>query len=449
MNWEGIIRRSGARATPPAEVEGQERTLLLGALALGLFWAIGSTDFEHAQPWIVGLLLLGALCGWAVVRGARFAPWAALAQIVAVGYAERILRKPFVGSDVLAATREAIDVIARGGNPYDHLYVTNNPPGSSFPYLPGEIAFYAIPNALFGTLQGADKWAGIGIVFLLATLAPAVGPARAALATALYSTFSYAAYRSTDGSNDTSLAFLVVLATVLLAWSARAELTPQRRGQARVLFYASAVAFAWALLFKQFAWLLYPFIAMALRRRGAAWREHVVVSVGLTVLIVLPFALTAPIPFLRNVVGQVSAHPNVWGLNLWAGLQTWNSGLIRALIPVIPALGLIALAAVALVLLTRPVEDLGVALFQGLGLLFVALFLARWTTSTYYMFACAVLAAAVGLVDAIPVPGRSQIAITPISVATTPVEEPPPPLARPEAARQRAARARGAMRERP
>src|SRR5919112_3853471 len=102
---------------PVAELREQwERIARLGALALGTFWAIGSTDYEHAQPWIVALLLGGVLCAWAVVRGARFASWATLAHAVAVGYAERIVRKPFVGSDVLAATREALDVFARGGN---------------------------------------------------------------------------------------------------------------------------------------------------------------------------------------------------------------------------------------------------------------------------------------------------------------------------------------------
>src|SRR4051794_3113361 len=147
---------AGAQGRALATAEQWERPALLGALALGIFWAIETVDYARAQPWIVGLLLAGGLCAWSVVGGARFAAWATLTYAVAVGYADRVVRKPFVGSDVLTATREAITVVGRGMNPYAHTYLTPNPPRSPFPYLPGEIAFYAIPQRFFGTLQSAD-----------------------------------------------------------------------------------------------------------------------------------------------------------------------------------------------------------------------------------------------------------------------------------------------------
>jgi hypothetical protein len=392
--------------------------VLLGAVTLGVFWAIGRANLVHVQPPVAGLLLIGVLVGTAVMRGWPLAPWATLVYSVLVGMADRIGRSAHIFSDVMAVTQEAIGVLARGQNPYTHLFESTRPPSLGFAYLPGEVAFYAIPNAIVGHVVGTDRWAGIGIVLLLAALAPCVGPARASLATALYATFGEAAFRSLDGSNDTGLAFLVVLAVVLLAWSERPD-----RGS-HTLFYASAAAFAWALLFKEFAWLIYPSVVMYLRRRGADWRSYVAISLGLVVVVILPFFLWAPSRFIHSGLGVVSYHQGVWGLNLWAALARFAPGPVHTITPLIQILALAAVAAVGLAMLTRPASNLGVALFQGLGLLFVLFFLLRWTTSPYYTFAGAVLAAAVALLP-LPFSDLGEDAEHTAETARHPYQPPP------------------------
>src|SRR5438309_2340243 len=135
-----------------APVRGQETALLLVAVALGVFWAVGSTDYAQVQPWNAGLLLAGFLVAAAVVRRTAGAPWLTLAYAVTVGVADRLPRSPIDESDVMKATEEAIGVLASGQNPYAHFLTSTNPPGSLLPYPPGELFFYAIPRAIFGQI---------------------------------------------------------------------------------------------------------------------------------------------------------------------------------------------------------------------------------------------------------------------------------------------------------
>jgi len=365
--------------------------MLLATIALGIFHVVESTDFERPQWWTAALLLAGVLLVAAVLRDARAADWAVLGYAVAVGAADRIARAPVPGSDVLAVTREAIGVLFGGGNPYTHTYLSSNPPASPFPYPPGEILFYAIPELLVGDIRTADAWAGVGIIALLASLAAVIGPARAALATALYGAFGLAAYRSLDGSNDTALAFLVVFASTLLAFALTGG------GARRALLIASAVMFSWALLFKQLAWALYPFVLAHLRRRGVDWRLHGLVTLGLTAALLVPFAVLDPAALWRSFSAALTFHQNVWGLNLWSVLRTIAPGAVDALAPYLAPIPVLAMGIAGVFFLRRPAPDLGGALLQGLAVLFVGLFTARWTTSPYYTFASAVLAAAIAL----------------------------------------------------
>lgn len=382
--------RSGSVGADP-----WEQSALIVAITLGLFWAINITNFHNTQWWTAALLAVGVGVAWAVVRGVPHAAWLTLAYAVAVGFADRVSLKPYVGSDVGTATREAIGVLRQGHNPYDHYY---NSFGGRVPYPPGEIFFYAIPHAIFGQIDRVDQWAGVGIVLLLAALAWCVGPARAAMVTALYATFLIASRIAMDGSNDTSFALVFVCAVVLLAFSERAT------RWSVPLFYASAFMFAWALLFKQFAVLIYPFVVLYLRSRGADWRKHAATTVGLAAIVTLPFFLTAPSGFKRNVLDIAYSKQEIWGLNLWAGLKPLAPGLVKTLDPAIPVINFVAVAGLALLLILRPITNLGLALLRGLLLLFVALYLARWTTTPYYTGAGAILAAAIALLPVTPAP---------------------------------------------
>jgi hypothetical protein len=115
-------------------------------------------------------------------------------------------------------------------------------------------------------------------------------------------------------------------------------------------------------------------------------------------VVILPFFIWAPSSIIRHtLLGTANFQKHVWGLNLWAALARFAPGPIHAVSPLLQIVALLAVATTGLAMLMRPASNLGVALFQGLGLLFVLFFLIRWTTSPYYTFAGAVLAVAIAL----------------------------------------------------
>lgn len=366
---------------------GWETELCAISVLIGLLWAIDESPYVHPPLYDIVLFVAGLLVGGTVLRRYPFAPWAALGYATIVGIVNRAVRTAYNGSDVVGVTGEAIGVVGRSLNPYAHTYIYTNPRGSPFPYLPGELAWYALAQHFTGQIIGVDKWAGMGIVVLLALLALRAGPAPAALGTALYGTFDLGVWRSLDGSNDTSLAFLVLLAVVLLAVSERFD--------SRILLYASALAFTWALLFKAFAWFLYPFVVNHLRRTGQAWKSYLAIGLGGTILVVLPFFLNAPRGFVRNMAAGVGFHQSPLGLNVWTYLA--DSPAVRVATHLAPVIAAVAVLAAALILLAFPAVNLSSALVQGCGVLFVSLLLTRYATSSYYAFGCAVLVAALVL----------------------------------------------------
>lgn len=361
-----------------------QRALSAAALAVGILGVLGTADYRHLQPATLILFATGLGVGGALLGRLRPGPALTMLYVAAVGIVNRAGRHAFNGSDVIGVTREAIALVTRGGNPYQHIYQYSNPAGSPFPYLPGEIAWYAIPHLLVHQIVGTDKWAGIGIVLALACLAPVAGSGAAAVGTAIYATFLPVVLRSLDGSNDTSLALLVVAATVLLA-------AGERRGPPAA-FYASAAVFGWAIAFKEFAWLIYPFVIAHLRRRGALWQPYTAISLAVAGAMILPFFITAPGGMIRNVIAGVTFHHAVFGVDVWSVVDRYAWG--RRLATAAPAFMVAAVAATGIPFLARPSRRLGTTLGQGTAVLFAALLFARYATASYYMAGVAMLCVA-------------------------------------------------------
>jgi hypothetical protein len=201
-----------------------KRVAYAGAVLHCLSWAINA-DYEQPDPLHTILILAGAACLALIVRGDEHAGWAALGYALVTGLAFHLTFNPPVGFvDVHDATDEALRTLARGGNPYTHQFLQTRPIGSPFPYLPGELAFYALWKLAFGSIFLADRISAICILVVLAAMAPLVGRPIAALATALYGLSPMAVLRAADGSNDTALALLVYVGIVLLALALRSEL---------------------------------------------------------------------------------------------------------------------------------------------------------------------------------------------------------------------------------
>ncbi len=362
----------------------------------GLTHVISGIDFADVQRDLGIAFLVGLGVLLAVGAGMRFAGSMALGFAVLVGFLERIHREPYTGTDVRAATAEAIRVLQSGQNIYGHVFQDTSPPGDPFGYPIGEPGFYWIHQIFFDRIDLADKLSGLLIVLLLAALAPIVGATRAALATMIYGTYSMAARFAVDGSNDTSFSFLVVLGLVLLVYS---QSTSTRHRWRPILFILSAVFLGWAILFKQFAWFLYPYIMLALRQRQERWVFHAGIAIGGSFLIMLPFFIGEPVGTFR-VLSRTAIDRDIWGLNIWSILKSFSPALAEPLTPFITLPSVILTLIVFVVQLPRVSGDVGGAVLRGLLVMGTLLITSVWTTYPYYTGASAILAVAIALYGA-------------------------------------------------
>jgi hypothetical protein len=207
----------------------------------------------------------------------------------------------------------------------------------------------------------------------------------------LYAVWGIAAFRTTDGGNDVSGAFLVVVALVALAFAHRAGMP------GRVALALSAVAFGWAVAFKQFAWLLWPLVVRHLQVAGAPWRRYLAISGGVAALMIVPFFLWSPRAFLSAQISALTFHDEVWGANLLHTLAA--IGPVDALIPLFVALELGGTVALLALAWRSRIATIGTAALIGAGILVVPLLLARWTTQSYFVYAATIAAVGLVLID--------------------------------------------------
>jgi hypothetical protein len=363
---------------------------LLAALVLGLFWCVEGIDVNAPQVDRVLLLLTGLGLSWAALRDIPFAAAGTAAYAVFVAASERLHREPLPdGSDVLRATVESLDVVFAGGNPYTHVLQSTSPVGSPFVYPPGELAWYAVPYALFGDITRVDTWAGIAIVAAIAAAGFRVGMATVALPAMLYASWGAAGFRALDGQNDVSGSLLVVLALVALVF---AEREGRWAGGALVV---SAVLFGWAIAFKQFAVLILPPVLRYIAISGAGWRRYAVVVVGVVAAFVAPFLVRDPGAFLDKQVAALTFHDEIWGANILNTLS--QHGDPTMLVPMFMALSLAGTLGLVLLTLRWRIPTLGAAALAGAGIVMLPLLLARWTTQPYYVYVGAIAACGLAL----------------------------------------------------
>jgi hypothetical protein len=372
---------------PPAS----SGALTLAALAVALFWAIEGTDVNGPQLERVLILVSAIVLGFITLRGSPWAPGLTAYLAVLVAISERLRRDPLVdGSDVLKATTEALALTANGVNPYATCLQSTIPPCSPFVYPPGELAWYALPQALVGDITRVDTWAGVLIVAAIGLAGLRVGFDRIALPAMLYAAWGIAGYRAIDGSNDVSASALVVFACVALVFATSAGERPSARAS-NVVFLLSAVLFGWAIAFKQFSLILLPPVARWLAVSGANWRRYTLVALGVTTAFCLPFFLWDPLAFFDDQLKALTFHEEIWGTNLLHTLGQYGDP--RALVPLfalIEIVGTLALVTIA-AWRWRP-QSLGAAVLAGAGIVMFALLFAKWTTQPYYAYVGGIVA---------------------------------------------------------
>jgi len=376
------------RATSPGFVRSRAND---AAILAGLLWCVGGIELNAPQVDRMVLLIAGAVLLGLTLRGNDQGPFICWYAFL-IGTSERLSRTPLLdGSDVLRATQEALANLLQGLNPYTVPLVSTIPPGSPLVYPPGELLWYLPAHVLFGDLTRVDTVAGILTTAAIGIAGLRVGWDRVALPAMLYATWGIGAFRAVDGSNDVSAAFMVVLALAILVFADR-----DTRG-GRLAFVLSAVAFGWAVAFKQFAIVILPLVVRHLAVAGRDWRRYSLISGGTIAVLVVPFLVWDPGAFLSQQLATVTFHQDVWGANLPALLQQYVD--VTPLLPFFFAAEILGtIVALALFIRAR-LPTLGVATLAACGVILVALLLARWTTQPYYAYLGGVTAMGLALVD--------------------------------------------------
>ena len=361
------------------------------AILAGLFWCVGGIELNAPQLDRVFLLIAGAVLLGLSLAGrdqGRFVCWWA----VLIGISERISRSPLLdGSDVLRATQEAIVNLLHGLNPYTVPLTSTIPPGSPLVYPPGELLWYLPAHLFFGDITRVDTVAGILTTVAISIAGLRAGWDRVALPAVLYATWGIGAFRAVDGSNDVSAAFMVVLALAILVFADR----DTRVG--RVAFVLSAIAFGWAVAFKQFAIVILPLVLRHLAVAGRDWRRFGIISLATIAVFVVPFLVWAPGAFLSQQLATLTFHTEVWGANLPALLQEYID--VTTWLPFFFAAEIVVTLGIFGLFLRARLATLGIAAFAGCAVILAALLLARWTTQPYYAYLGGVGAMALALVD--------------------------------------------------
>jgi len=376
------------RATSPGFVRSRAND---AAILAGLFWCVGGIELNAPQLDRVILLIAGAvLLGLSLSARDQgpFIVWYAFL----IGASERISRIPLLdGSDVMRATQEAIVNLLRGLNPYTVPLTSTIPPGSPLVYPPGELVWYLPAHLLYGDITRVDTVAGILTVAAIGVAGLRAGWDRVALPAMLYATWGIGAFRAIDGSNDVSAAFLVVLALAVLVFADR----DTRAG--RIAFIVSAIAFGWAVAFKQFAIVILPLVLRHLAVAGRDWRRYGAISLATIAVFVLPFLFLSPDAFISQQMATLTFHTEVWGANVLNLAQQYTD--VTGWLPFFFAAEIFVTLGLLAVFLWARLPTLGAATFAGCAVILAALLLARWTTQPYYAYLGGVAAMALALVD--------------------------------------------------
>ena len=368
------------RADPSAGESAAGRRLgAYLAMSAFLFLVLAGCGFDPARsPVRTALVLTWPVALLAFVVTGRAS--AIATYLLGGGLALRLAGLPGGGgSDVLAATNEAIATLLAGGNPYDHFYAATRPAGSPFPYPPVQLLIH-LPGHLVAGLDGVQvtELAFAAVVMILFTgLARRISWTAGLPALGIYASAADLVNLTVDGSNDTSAGAALLVAVLAFAWA-------WERGWADRYLVGAGAAAALALGTKQSTLLVILVLAIALWQ--VAGHRATLRYVGSALLVLafvsLPFLAMGPLVYLRGLVSFAAVHEDVYGWNIWVLARS----LGWPVADVGPAFVIeLALTAAALIVAAiHRYRDVAAATAAGILVTLVPLLTARWTTYAYF-----------------------------------------------------------------
>lgn len=312
-------------------------------LSLFVAWLLVALPGLPPPSAVMHLFILGGLL-FASLRW-PVAPLAAAALLFAGVDLRLEYARP--GSDVLIVTRAAIEHALAGGNPYGVGYAVSTPPGAPFPYGPLTLLWYLPPIPA----EAIEFLVATGILLALAFRGHLLGLAVYAAAPVLVVTAS-------DGSNDTSLGLLLLIALVLAA----------RHPTAGAFVLGLAVAFkptALAWVAGMAGWARVPGLVGMGLGAGIFWLPALAIwGVG---------------PILSSIVGAATLHE--WPYYSFAyALQRFGVSAPESLL-LATSLAAGAVLAVVSILKVRSIDGV---IGWGALIFLVTLFGGFWSTFAYF-----------------------------------------------------------------
>jgi hypothetical protein len=360
-------------------------SLLYFTIIAGQIWIVDVANFIHLQWTIMAQMGIGIIALWLGIRRSRGFGFMTCLFALSLAASRHLQGVQFIASDVLDASREALYITLTGHNPYTHYYLTTRPPGSPFPYPPGEILYYFLGASVAGNLYNVEICAGLGLCFLLLALTPLIGTGRAAMALLLYGGFNMAVWNSNDGSNDVSATFLLVSAILCVAWAVSQVARPKWISSGMYLKILSSLGsflLAWAVTFKGTTWPIALAVLLFASRIENFGKRFCIMFFATCAIIVVPFILLSPSGYFANMLAMGTFHPTIAGLNIWAGLR--GMGIHITYSPLLHVCEILALLVSAFMLLRKPIATLGQATLAGSFMLWATMFFAPYNSGSYF-----------------------------------------------------------------
>ncbi|WP_455369302.1 hypothetical protein [[Eubacterium] cellulosolvens] len=245
------------------------------------------------------------------------------AYIFSLGIFQRALHvfDPAIYSDVLLVSKESIEVMFSGGNIYLHIFRSSNPPGQPFMYGPFEPIFYAPFYLIFGDIRFGELFSVIITMILIFSLGRYIGYVKTLIPLTIYASWASIISSTGAGVNDDSAAMLAFLSIFLLVISLRKS--------NKKIGALSSIMLGISICFKLFPAIFVPFIVILLynlkKRAPINWKYYLGLIFTTVFLLSLPYLLTSPESYLRNVFLSnanrlVVLGPNTYQWHIWSSL---------------------------------------------------------------------------------------------------------------------------------
>lgn len=306
----------------------------------------------------------------------------------AVGRFTRYYRETYA-SDTLLAIRDYIGLFLAGKNPYKEIVFAQRGL-TPFTYLPFSLFWYLPAQIITLDLRFFEMIVSSLVpffVFLYGTLTSVW------IILPILSVISLTPFLldlSSDGSNDNSAIFLLLLSVVLYLYA-------QRKKSIRWAG-VSAVCLSLAATFKHYIWfyLLYflPYIFLC-AKKYAYLSSYFRIFLVASTIIAVPFIVFSPDGFFRSLgFIEIANFHDTWGWNIWVVIRDGlHIEVSKQVMWAVRTLG--TLVVIYSLLKAKMYRSLRMVFLASGLTLFIYLALSNWTTYAYFTFLVPLLALSV------------------------------------------------------